>query len=286
MPIVDFEERILNHAQSLASTRSFLHLALQAAFKASEVFPRHSSLADLEVYEKSGERGLVTAADKAAEKVIREFLRAETAVPILGEEEGLSGGSSERLWVVDPIDGTTNFSRGIPLSAIAIGLLERGELSLGVVYNPFLAECFYAEAGRGAYLNAERIEVNAGPIKGKPLVFVNSGYAPEFELCAQDLSERLRGRVLHRHFGTTALEICYVASGRAEAFTSIGDELWDYVAAASIAKEAGAVLRDWENAEWTTNRSDFLVATPAVMPLFQPEIHQVYQTHCGKIAPR
>lgn len=149
--------------------------------------------------------------------------------------------------------------------------------------NPFLEECFYADTGRGAYLNTRSIAVSASPEKGKPLVFVNSGYSPEFELCAQELSERLRGRVLHRHSGTTALEICYVASGRAEAFTSIGDELWDYVAAASIAKEAGAILRDWENGEWQTSRSDLVVATPTILPLLQNEVHQVYQAHCGKL---
>lgn len=134
MPTAEFEERILAHTKSFCATDSFLPFALQAAFRAAEVFPPPSAAVDLEIQEKSGERGLVTAADKAAEKVIREFLRSKTAVSILGEEGGLSVGNGEKIWVVDPIDGTTNFSRGIPLSAIAVGLLDRGELALGVVY--------------------------------------------------------------------------------------------------------------------------------------------------------
>lgn len=276
----DLENSILAHAQGLPESENLL-LALEASFEAADVFLKHTQLSPEEILEKSGDRGLVTVADTEAEHLIRSILKQKSPVGILGEEEGVSGSGGDWLWVVDPIDGTTNFSRGIPFSAVSIGLLRNGVPVVGVVYNPFLGECFYASSGLGSYLNGEAIRAVSRNHKGRHVVFVNSGYSPEFELCAMDLSERLRGRVIHRHFGSTAIEICYVAVGRADAFASIGDEIWDYAAAACIAAEAGALLHDWQGVPWRSSRSDLLVCLPFAFSELKEEVAAIYLKHCG-----
>lgn len=259
---------------------SLIHVALEAAFRAGEILRSAPRDGELEVEEKSHDRGIVTEFDRRSEELISEILMAKTPYGLIGEEEGLHGASGETLWVVDPIDGTTNFSRHIPLSAVSIGLIERGQITLGVVYNPFLDECFSAVHGSGAFLNGRKIQVVPAATKGRPLVFVNSGYAAEFERCAELLSEKLRGHVLHRHFGSTAIEICYVAAGRAEAFSSIGDELWDYAGAVSVATEAGAWVSDWEGKVWSIQRSDIVVAAPTSWPLLEPHVQDTFRS-CG-----
>ena len=269
--IVEFSSR-----ENTSPRCELLVAALEAAFLAADVMRMSRSDVCVLADEKSGDRGLVTEFDKEAERVIREFLLKKSGYPILGEEEGLSGLSSDRLWVVDPIDGTTNFSRKIPLSAVSIGLVERGICTLGVVYNPFLNECFFADEDFGAFLNADPIEVAPAAPRGKPVLFVNSGYALRFENCARELAERLRGKVVHRHFGTTAMEICYVACGRADGFASIGDELWDYAGAVAISRQARAKIVDWELQEWTIQRSDLLLTAPAVFDCFSSEITDIY----------
>ena len=124
-------------------------------------------------------RDVVTEVDRKSDKVISDYLRQNSKYAILSEESGFDGESRDCVWVVDPIDGTKNFSRGIPFFCVIIALLKDDQPVLGVTYNPVTKECFYAEKGTGAFLNGNKISVSAESRLEASVVFVNSGYAEE-----------------------------------------------------------------------------------------------------------
>ncbi len=163
------------------------------------------------------------------------------------EESGATAGSDdERLWIVDPLDGTTNFLHGIPHFAISIGLEERGEITAGVIYQPVGDELFWAEKGVGAYLNRRRIRVSsrgrlddavlatAIPVGGRP--------GKDAFLAVMRLAMEHTAGV--RHFGSAALDMAYVAAGRYEGFWQYGLAPWDVAAGIVIVREAGGLVSE------------------------------------------
>ncbi len=199
-----------------------------------------------EVKTKDSPVNLVTDMDVAVEKFLREAL--EKAVPgigFIGEEEDASAGALEAEYtaVVDPIDGTTNFVRGMPLSVISVALLKRGAPYIGVVYNPYTDELFYAERGCGAYQNGRAIHVSARPLNEACYFTAWSLYKKEyappcFDLC-QDIYYDI-GDI--RRLGVCALELCYLAAGRGELYFEIRVFPWDFAAAQLILTEAGGFI--------------------------------------------
>lgn len=241
-----------------------LILAIQAAKDAGRII--------LEAYGrtkeviKKGTGDFVTATDVRAEQAIVAQLQ-QTGYSILAEETGEIDNKSEKKWVIDPLDGTSNFIRGFPFFAVSIALLE-GEktLLLGVVYDPVANECYWAEKGKGAYMNGVRISVSRGGKFEDSVLLIDHGRSEQsrrhYIACLQQLTLDSGAHAM-RH-GSTALMLCHMASGKGAAFLSVGDELYDYAGGLIIADEAGADISDWRGKPWDNSSSYILAANPGI----------------------
>lgn len=225
-----------------------LNLAIEAAQHAGNVVI--NALQTDIIAESKGDKGLVTEFDQRAEQAIIETLQAKSTYSILGEETGRTDTASRKFWVVDPIDGTTNFSRMLPLFAVSIALMQDAEILLGVIFNPYTKEYFYAEKGHGAYRNGSPIQVSTNHQPAKSIVLLDHGYAEADVARMTTLYRRLGLKYGLRLLGTTALALTMVANGKADAFISSGDELWDFAAGVLLVQEAGGNFTDWRGQPW------------------------------------
>jgi myo-inositol-1(or 4)-monophosphatase len=194
---------------------------------------------------------VVTAADKAAEKLLIDYIN--TNYPehaILAEESGTVGSDpahSEYRWVIDPLDGTTNFSNGLPLFSVSIAVERFGEPLIGVVYAPYLNEMFHAIFGRGAFLNDKPIRTSRKTDLDQSVIA--TGFPVDKALTTdnnlQEFSKimpQVRGI---RRLGSAAIDICYVAAGYLDAYWEMNLHRWDVAAASLIAREAGALVSSY-----------------------------------------
>lgn len=199
---------------------------------------------DLNIGAKLNQADIVTAADKASEAIIVESIaNLYPDHSILAEESGEHNRESEFRWVIDPLDGTTNFSAGLPIFAISIALQLRGETIVGVVYDPVTDELFTAVRGEGAYLNGRQIKVKGNHSLEKAVVStgfpVDKAVNPDNNLDnASRVLPLVRG---FRRLGSAAMDICYVAAGCIDAFWELGLHAWDVAAGLLILEEAGGV---------------------------------------------
>ncbi len=202
------------------------------------------------VKEKSGHANFCTETDEK----IQEFLMEKLAgvlpeAEFLGEEEGCDRFEEKMkygyVFVLDPIDGTSNFIYSYRPSVISIGLLKEGKPYIGVVYNPFSDEMFSAISGEGAYLNDERIMSGDAPLSDCLAVFGTAPYYDDIRDRSFDMAKALVVQCVDvRRSGTAAWDMCCVACGRCGLYFELRIQLWDYAAAALIAKEAGCTLTD------------------------------------------
>lgn len=219
--------------------------AVTAAVKlvaAEEIMPRYLKV----THQRKADGSLCTEADLATQEALTRKLQAILNVPVVGEEmesaqqhalweQGLEQG----LWCIDPIDGTSNFVRGLPYFAVSVALIRNGRSVLGVVYDPVGEETFAAEQGRGAFLNGERLQSR---------VTVNTLEAALANVDLKRLDADLAGRLAtkppfssQRNFGACTLDWCYTAAGRFDAYLHGGQKLWDYAAGSLIMAEAGGL---------------------------------------------
>lgn len=225
--------------------------------------------------ERKTDGSLLTEADLAAQQALVERLPELAPYPVLGEEMtireqmALFDASPAGLWVVDPIDGTTNFSRGLPFFAISIALLRHGRPSLGVVYAPVLDECFSAAAGTGAWFNGERLRV------GEDIPLSQTVAAIETKRLRPELASRfVFERPFHsqRSFGAATLDWCWLAAGRADVLLYGAQKLWDFAAGALILQEAGGRIGTLESGDFwmadTWQRSVIAARTPELFRLW------------------
>ncbi len=213
---------------------------------------------------KGDSKGLVTATDLAAEKAILDILSAESDYAILSEESGSLQKSSGPVWVVDPLDGTNNFARAIPLFAVSVGLMNGNESLLGVIIDPVNNKEYFATKGGGAFCNGERIIHPKFDTDYIPMLFLNHGYAEVDRAKFKELSKLLASDFNTLKLGTTALELCYIASGSVDGFICSGDELWDFAAGIVIAQEAGCIFTDWHGKPWNETHSHLLISRPEI----------------------
>jgi len=196
----------------------------------------------LNAREKGSRADLVTDADRASERLIVQRLRKEFPhSAILGEESGLHSGTSEERWMVDPLDGTTNFAHGYPPFCVSIAYERSRELCAGVVYAPFFDECFAAQKGSGATLNDAKISVSTIEMISRALVctgFRPANYARNGRYF-EKISDRAQGV---RRDGSAALDLAYVAGGRFDAFWEFDLSSWDVAAGALLVAEAGGCV--------------------------------------------
>ena len=191
---------------------------------------------------------LVTEVDVASETLIRE--RISTRYPrhqILAEEGGLAESSSAYRWIVDPLDGTTNYAHGYPIFCVSIALEYKGELVLGVVYDPMRDELFAAEKGSGAALNNRTVHVSKTSELTKSLL--STGFPYDIRTAKMTNLDHWKNFAMHaqalRRDGAAALDLCYVACGRFDGFWELNLSAWDMAAGAVIVEEAGGRVSDF-----------------------------------------
>lgn len=189
---------------------------------------------------------LLTEYDLRAEELILERIQAhDPQAAVLAEESGKHGGGA-RVWVADPLDGTTNFAHGLPLFCVSIALVESGQPSIGVVYAPLLDELFTAAAGQGAYLNGERLEVSGIATVEQSLVVTGFPYGHDSgreDNIAYFEAFSVRAQAVRR-LGSAALDLCYVAAGRLDGYWEIETMPWDMAAGSLLVGEAGGRVTD------------------------------------------
>ena len=244
-------------------TNKDLQIALKAARAASKIIIENFGKSkDSSV--KGDAKGLVTATDLAAEKAILEILSTESDYEILSEESASLQKGIGLKWVVDPLDGTNNFARSIPLFAVSIGLMDGNESLVGVIIDPINQKEYYATKGGGAFCNGKKIVHPKFDTDYIPMLFLNHGYAEIDRAKFKELSKRLASNYNILKLGTTAVELCYIANGSVDGFICSGDELWDFAAGVVIAQEAGCVFTDWQGIPWDGKGNHLLISKPEI----------------------
>lgn len=225
-----------------------INIAKKAAISAGKILVENFDKFK-EVQEKEGGlKNLVSHVDfLSEEKIIKILKKHFPSHGILAEESGTHENQSDFTWVIDPLDGTSNYLQGIPHFAISIALVEKSQPILGVVYDPIKNEMFWVEEGKKAYLNDKPIYVSK--VKEIQKAFANVGWTHKEEKSGLSTFSKM-GRISRkiRALGSAALDFCYLANARYDLVISHGLNFWDVAAASLIAQQAGAVVLD-ENSE-------------------------------------
>jgi myo-inositol-1(or 4)-monophosphatase len=228
--------------------------------------------------EYKGDADLVTAADRASEKLIRQRIKAEWPThDILGEEEGLVDTGSEYRWYIDPLDGTTNFAHSFPVFCVSMGLEHKGQRVAGVVFDPTRDELFSAEKGSGAFLNGERIHVSKTARLAESLLA--TGFPshkrhqnPNIHFYHQ-ITLRSHGV---RRAGSAALDLCYVACGRFDGFWEFNLNPWDTAAGVLMVEEAGGRVTDYEGGYYATDGKRTLASNGLLHEALMHEFREIF----------
>lgn len=234
-------------APSAKERERFMAVAIEAAQAAGAILTDYARRG-FHIERKTHQIDLITDADRASERAILERIRAEFPDhEVLAEEGGLSAARSAAYrWVVDPLDGTTNFAHGLPIYAVSIGLEHDGRLIAGVVWDPARRELFVGELGRGATMNGAPLRVSATASLNEALLV--TGFAYNIRETRNNLDHFSRFSVTAqgvRRLGAAALDLCYVAAGRMDGFWEMSLHPWDVAAGALIVTEAGGRMSDF-----------------------------------------
>ena len=256
-----------------------LNIAVKAARRAGQIISRASLDVDLLKVTTKRQSDFVTEVDKAAEAAIIEVLReAYPNHAILAEESGASGGSqAEYQWIIDPLDGTTNFIHGFPQFAVSIALAHNGQVTQGVVYDPERNELFTASKGRGAFLNDRRIRVSKrikldDALIGTGFPFRELDNIDTYLAIFKELAGKTAGM---RRPGAAALDLAWVACGRLDGFWEFGLSPWDMAAGTLLISEAGGLVSDLAGESSYLETGNLVAGTPKV---FSPLL-QLIQSH-------
>jgi myo-inositol-1(or 4)-monophosphatase len=246
-----------------------LNIAVRAARKAGSVINRATlDGAGFEVRAKQ-QNDFVTRVDHAAEEAILEIVRKSYPDhAVLAEESGAAAGSAEYQWIIDPLDGTTNFIHGFPQYCVSIAIRHRDVLAHGVIYDPNRNELFTASKGRGAFLNDRRIRVSKCLRLGDALIGTGFPFrqGARIDLYTNQLKNLMQKTAGVRRAGAAALDLAYVACGRLDAFWELGLAPWDMAAGALLIVEAGGLVGDLRGEQGYLDSGDICAATPKVFP--------------------
>lgn len=217
----------------------------------------------LSITEKKGAWDLRTQADIGSEKAILEILRKEFPdYNIYSEEEGETARGSDFTFVIDPLDGTHNFVLGIPWFSVNVSLMKAGRVLSAATYHPILQETYYAQIGRGAFLDGKRLRVNRQADMSRAVIALGCGEVDD-AFIVEKTSRRLyeKGVVRATSVWSPALMMCLLAAGKIEGMISFGHELYDFAAGKLIAREAGAKITDLAGNDETDDTNRFFVAS-------------------------
>jgi len=260
-----------------------LNTAVKAARKAGSVINRASLDLDLVKVASKGRSDFVTEVDRAAEQAIVEaLLKAYPDHAILAEESGASG-DSEYTWIIDPLDGTTNFIHGFPQYAVSIALRHREHITQAVVYDPTRNELFTATRGRGAFLNERRIRVSRRTKLSECLIgtgfpFRSFDHLDEYVRMFRNVTEHTAGI---RRPGAAALDLAYVAAGRLDGFWEIGLSPWDMAAGSLLILEAGGLVSDFEGEPGYLSEGRIVCGAPKIFPQLLNLVGNVHPARVG-----
>jgi myo-inositol-1(or 4)-monophosphatase len=257
--------------------QALLNTAVKAARKGGDTALRYlNRLGDLEVRSKARNE-FVTQVDHAAEAAIIDSIRERYPEHgFLAEESGSHPGD-ECVWIVDPLDGTTNFLHGFPVFSVSLALRVRGQLEVGVVYDPCRQELFTASRGGGAQLDGRRIRVSGrtgleGALIGTGFPYrANTTWLPKYMPMLQAVMENTAGV---RRPGSAALDLSYLAAGRLDGFWEFGLNIWDIAAGALLIREAGGVITSLTPGGDVLDTGDVVAGSPKVHAALQQLLAQ------------
>jgi myo-inositol-1(or 4)-monophosphatase len=254
---------------------ALLNIAVRAARRGANVLLRGvDRISDLEIQRK-GPRDFVSEIDRNAEREIIDVIqRSYPSHGILAEESGAQPGD-DFTWVIDPLDGTTNYIRGIPHFCISIAVMQGNRVEHGVVYDPLREELFVASRGAGAMLNNRRVRVSRCDRLSEAVIGCGyfpgeSGLLPGFAA----ICETLDGESILRRSGSAALDLAYVAAGRYDGFFELELRRWDMAAGALIAREAGAMVAAPDGSESYLDQGRIVAGTPRVFKALLTHVHR------------
>ncbi len=275
----------LNNTPYLVQSKNFTAVAVNTAAKAGEwIKSRLGDFSNLNI--KSSPHDLVTEVDKGSEVMIRNLIQTHFPNHAFLGEEGVQPGAkasdealqkvkdAEYLWIVDPIDGTTNFVHGFPFFSVSIALAHRGELVVGVVYDPSHNELFVAEKGKGAYVKGKRMSVSAEDKLSDSLLA--TGFPTNVDT---SLRTNMKGlQAIHpdvrniRVAGSAALHLAYVAAGRLSGFWEIGLNSWDMAAGVLLVQESGGKVTDTQGKPYTLDVRHVMATNGKIHQAFQEKL--------------
>ena len=239
-------------------------LMLKAAKEAGKIILKHYG--NYGKLKFKNPRSLLTKVDLLSDKKIKEIISKRFPNHnFLTEESGLIKKGSEYTWIIDPIDGTTNFTSKIPYFAVSIGLVKNKEVVMGIVYNPCTKETFFAEKGKGAFMNNKKIMVSdKSNMKDAILAFAlpsDIKISQKTFVLLSKIFGSVRGM---RNPGSAALNMCYLAAGKFDLFLSLSLNAWDAAAAYLIINEAGGRVTNIKNEEWKTSDKTCIATNKAL----------------------
>jgi myo-inositol-1(or 4)-monophosphatase len=243
-----------------------LNTAVKAARRAGNIINRASQDLDLLTVRTKGDNDFVSEVDTLAEQAIVEtLLEAYPGHAILAEEGG-SQGDSDFVWIIDPLDGTTNFLHGFPQFAVSIGCAHKGVLTHAVVFDPSRNELFTASRGAGAFLNDKRMRVSKRTKLKESLIgtgfpYHDFSYMETYIKMFQELLPKTAGL---RRPGSASLDLAYVAAGRFDGFWEANLKPWDIAAGALLIMEAGGLVADFQGEERYLDSGNMLAGNPKV----------------------
>lgn len=253
-----------------------LNIAVKAARKAGDIILRYHNQIDLLTIQNKATNDFVSEVDKAAEDAIIDELK--TAFPqhsILAEENGEILGDERFQWIIDPLDGTTNYLHGFPQYAVSIALYENNQPMHAVVYDPFKEEMFTASKGQGAYLNDQRIRVTS--TQGFANTLIGTGFpfkAPQHLEAYLAMFKAIHPQVAGiRRAGSAALDLAYLAAGRMDGFWEIGLNSWDIAAGVLLIKEAGGFIGDFSGRDKYLETGNVVAGNEKVFKAILKTIH-------------
>lgn len=254
----------------MAQTSALINVMVAAARKAARALSRDFGEVEQLQVSRKGPSDFVSAADLKAEKTILEELsKARPGYGFLMEERGeVEGTDKTNRWIVDPLDGTSNFLHGIPHFAISIGLEREGVLVAGVVYNPVRDELFWAEKGAGAFLNDRRLRVAARSDMRDALIATGTPWngRPGHKQFLEECERVIAATAGIRRFGSASLDLAYVAAGRFDGFWERNLSAWDVAAGAILVREAGGFVKEIDGGDFLKTGA-VIAANERLLPL-------------------
>lgn len=263
-----------------SNMHQYFETAVEAAKQAGAIII--DNLGRLSVYDIRSKQAsdYVTSIDVASENMIKQVISNRFPDHVIqAEESHLSEGDGLYRWIVDPLDGTTNFIHGYPQFSVSIGIERRGEIIVGVVFDPMRDELFTAVKDKGAFLNGKSLRVSEVTDLGDALLSTGFPFRNKDMINPYlDLFRRLFNRISDmRRAGSAALDLAYLAAGRCDGFFELGLSPWDIAAGSILIREAGGVISDFSGRDDFLNTGNVIAGTPLVHAGMLEEVREVFK---------